>query len=75
MKGAYQAAAMVNAVLTGICVSKVCHGRSHVPRKNSRRARVGSCGNQLEMILVVQSAENQHRDDSMTITNLLAARE
>jgi len=27
------------------------------------------------MILVVQSAENQHRDDSMTITNLLAARE
>src|SRR2546428_9098379 len=41
--------------------------------KKSRRAPVGSCGHRLETILVVQSAENRLRDDSMTITNLMAA--
>jgi len=44
-----------------------------VPRKNSRRAPVGSCGYRLETILVVQSAEDWRRGDAMTITNLLAA--
>jgi hypothetical protein len=44
-----------------------------VPRKNSRRAPVGSCGYRLETILVVQSAEDWRRDDAMTITNLMAA--
>ena len=44
-----------------------------VVRKNSLRAPVGSCGHRLETILVVQSAENRLRDDSMTITNLMAA--
>jgi O-antigen/teichoic acid export membrane protein len=46
-----------------------------VVRKNSGRAPVGSCGRRLETILVVQSAENRLRDDSMTITNLMAAGE
>ena len=46
-----------------------------VPRKNSRRAPVGSCGYRLKTILVVQSAEDWRRDDAMTVTNLMAAGE
>ena len=48
---------------------------SPVVRKNSRRAPVGSCRYRLETIFVVESAENRLRDDSMTITNLMAAGE
>lgn len=49
--------------------------RIAVPRKNSRRAPVGSCGYRLETVLVVQSAEDWLRDDAMTVTNLMAAGE
>jgi len=47
------------------------NGCPTVPRKNSRRAPVRSCGYRL----VVQSAEHWFRDDAMTITNLMAAGE
>jgi hypothetical protein len=46
--------------------------RPSVFRKNQRRAPFDSSGHRLEAVLVVQSAEDWHRDDSMTITYLMA---